>query len=145
MAWPKGQVVNGLIEIRKHGLNFAKAVYGRKIQGHKVNVVAKTSSYTVLDSECWTIFTTEGAAGAVTFTLPAATDGLIYFFAAAEDQNMIIASPVADTIISFNDVEADSVEFSTAGNKAGAFAIAFSDGSKWFVINLSANTATINT
>ena len=111
----------------------------------KVAITAKTSSYNVTAAETGTIFTTEGASGAVTFTLPTAADGLYYMFVAAEDQNMTITYGTNDKIITFNDIAADSVIFSTANEKAGAMVLAFSDGAKWFVINLSPNTATVTT
>ena len=96
-------------------------------------VTAKTSDYTVTAAESGTIFTTEGAGGAVNFTLPSQGAGLHYWFTNAEDQNMTITADTADTMVTFNDVAADSVAFSTSSEKVGGAAFVFSDGSKWMV------------
>lgn len=114
----------------------------------KLNVVAKTSDYTVLASESGTLFTTEGATANVNFTLPSAADGLVYWFFAAEDYNLTVTADTADTLIAFNDVAADSVAFSTASEKIGGAFMVFSDGSKWMVSGLlgdDAQTITVAT
>ena len=115
-------------------------------------VVPKTSAYTVNPSvdRAGTIFTTRGAAGAVTFTLPSISAGQLvgYFvdFLNLVDQNMTIAAPVADTLVAVNDVAADSVVYSTSSQKIGALARALWDGSQWIVVNLStANALTVTT
>lgn len=87
--------------------------------------IAKAASYTVkppLDSP-GTVFTTAGATGAITFTLPTpgpGTRGWWYRFKNLVDQNMIVAAGVADTLICFNDLTADSLAASTSGEKIGA-------------------------
>lgn len=89
-------------------------------------VVAKTANYTVnpnLDS-AGTIFTNAGAAGTITFTLPAITSraflGFWYRFRGVADQTVTVATAVADTLLTLNDVAADSLSFSTGGQKIGA-------------------------
>jgi len=111
----------------------------------KVAITAKATNYTVTAAETGTIFTTAGASGAVQFTLPTAADGLYYLFVNAVNQNMTITYGTGDKIITFNDAAADSVAFSTTNEKIGAVALAFSDGTNWYVINLSPNTATVST
>jgi len=96
-------------------------------------VTAKTSDYTVTAVESGTIFTTEGAGGAVNFTLPSQGAGLHFWFTNAEDQNMLITADTADTMLTFNDLAADSVGFSTSSEKIGGAAFVFSDGTKWMV------------
>lgn len=115
-------------------------------------MVAKAASYTVnpLVDRCGTVFTTRGATGAVTFTLPSLASGQYvgYFvqFLNIVDQNMTIAAPVADTLVAVNDVAADSVVFSTSSQKIGARAIAQWDGTQWAVANQSVGcTMTVNT
>lgn len=115
-------------------------------------VVPKTSAYTVNPSvdRAGTVFTTRGATGAVTFTLPTIQagqlTGLFYDFLNVVDQNMSIVAPVADTMVVVNDTAADSVIYSTSGQKIGALARALWDGSQWIVVNLStANALTVNT
>ena len=101
--------------------------------GQLKTVTAKTSDYTVTAVESGTIFTTEGAGGAVNFTLPSQGAGLHFWFTNAEDQNMTITADTADTMVTFNDVAADSVAFSTSSEKVGGAAFVFSDGTKWMV------------
>lgn len=99
----------------------------------RVKVVAKTAAYTVTAAESGTIFTTQGATGAVTFTLPAVTagSGLWFMFYNCEDVNMVVASGTADTMTAINDVAADSVAFQTNSLKIGGGIIVFGDGTSW--------------
>lgn len=89
-------------------------------------VTAKTADYTInpqLDKP-GTVFTNYGAAGAVTFTLPAPsafTAGFVYDFLGVVDQNILVATATADTLIALNDLAADSLAASTAGQKIGAY------------------------
>lgn len=88
-----------------------------------LRVVAKTASYTVLEADHGTVFTTEGAGGAVTFTLPATADlptGWYCDFFNAADQDMIVAGGTADTMVVFNDLAADSIAFSTTAEQIGS-------------------------
>lgn len=87
-------------------------------------VVAKTAAYTVLESDHGTLFTTEGASGSVTFTLPATANlpvGWFVEFFQAADQGMVIAAGTADTLVVGNDLAADSIAYSTAGEMIGNF------------------------
>ena len=111
----------------------------------KKTVTAKAADYTVTAAETGRVFTTTGATGAVNFTLPAKATGLVYTFLNTVDQNMTITSDAVDTIVTFNDVAADSVAFSTVGEKIGAAAMAICDGTKWIVVNLGTHTATVAT
>jgi hypothetical protein len=107
-------------------------------------ITAKTSSYTVLATDSGTFFTTEGASGAVTFTLPAVgTTHFHAWFFCAEDQTMTVASAAGDDMVLFNDVAADSLAFSTSSEKAGGGCYCISDGTKWMVlVNLAIETQT---
>jgi len=102
--------------------------------GQRRKVITHASTATLLVGESGSMITTEGSAGAVTLTLPAvaSSTGVHYWFVNAEDQNMIIAAP-ADTMVTFNDVAADSVAFSTSSEKVGGAAFAYCDGSKWMM------------
>lgn len=99
-------------------------------------VAAKTTSYTILPSDgCGTHFTNRGAAGAVTFTLPGPTAvvaGTWYQFTAVATQNVIVATAIADTLGTINDLAADSVTISTSMQIVGAHATAWTDGTQWF-------------
>lgn len=109
-------------------------------------VTAKTASYTCLESDCGNLFTTTGASGAVTFTLPTAAAGnagLWYEFFNTVDQTMTVAAATGDTMVVFNDAAADSIALSTASEKIGTGIRVISDGSKWLVfVSLGIETAT---
>ena len=104
-----------------------------RLLGSLKPVIAHASSATLTIGESGALITTEGSSGAVTLTLPAvaSSDGVHYWFVNGEDENMIIAAP-ADTMVTFNDVAADSIAFSTSGEKAGGGVFAYCDGTKWF-------------
>lgn len=59
-------------------------------------------------------------AAAETITLPAIKVGLSFDILRTGDQNLIVTSPEGDNIIVGNDLSADSVTFSTAGQRIGA-------------------------
>jgi hypothetical protein len=56
-------------------------------------VTSKTASYQILAADDFTDFDNNGAAGSVTFTLPAAAVGLSYGFAVMEAFNLVIQAP----------------------------------------------------
>lgn len=115
--------------------------------GIKKPVTAKAASYSVTAAESGTVFTTTGATGAVTFTLPAKSEGLHYWFYNVADQDMIVAPDAVDTMVAFNDAAADSVATSTANEQIGGAFFVICDGTKWLAMNVSAgaNTVTVAT
>lgn len=105
---------------------------------------AKTAAYTCTVEDCGTLFTTRGATGAVTFTLPAVSGnaGLWYEFEAAADQNMTVSAP-AGTLVAFNNAGATSIAFSTLAEKIGGAVKVTCDGTKWLAqVMLGAETQT---
>lgn len=96
----------------------------------KPKVVPVLVDTTVTVSQSGAIFTTEAATEAeINFTLPAASDGpWIYWFFNAEDITMTITAETADTMVTFNDVAADSISFATSSEKVGGAAMVFSAG-----------------
>jgi hypothetical protein len=118
---------------------------GRRAVGkhRRAPFVACTTNTTVTADNSGSIYTTRGASGAVTFTLPAKEVGLHYTFLNVVDQNMIIATDATNTMITFNDTAADSIAFSTGGNKVGAAAYVFCDGTKWYGLPLCKHTLTV--
>lgn len=103
---------------------------------------AKTASYQVTKEDSGTIFHTTGATAAVTFTLPPISDGPFYFmFVNGADQDMLVASKVADTAVTFNDLAADSVAFSTSSEKIGGVIEVICDGTTLFVLPRLASEA----
>lgn len=110
------------------------------------SVEAKTADYTVLATDVGKLFTNEGAAGAVIFTLPTIAPNLIFGFYVMADQDVTIASAGSnDNIVAFNDASADSIAFSTSGEKIGGAAILMSNnaGTKWLAFNVSAGANTV--
>lgn len=108
---------------------------------------AKAASYTVVAADAGTLFTTAGASGAVTFTLPAKAAGLgPFLFLNVVDQNMVIASAGSlDDILADGDLAADTITFSTASRKIGSFAMLWCNaaGTLWHFANLGGTAATI--
>lgn len=109
----------------------------------------KTASYTCTKYDSGTIFHTTGATAAVVFTLPQISDGPYWFiFINGADVDMTITSAVADTEVTFNDLAADSVAFSTSSEKIGGSVEVYCDGTTLFVlprIASEAQTVTIAT
>ena len=107
------------------------------------NVSAKTANHSVTNGESGTVFTTQGAGGAVHFTLPAVEAGLWYIFLAYENQDMYVVPPSVDTLVTFNDLAADNVAYATANMKVGGAFLVFCDGTEWIALALGNPGATI--
>jgi hypothetical protein len=99
----------------------------------KVNYLTKTAAYACTRGDSGTHFSNLGAAGSVTFTLPAVATsaGCEYWFhTAVAAQNLVVTAP-AGTLVAYNNVAATSVSLVTASNIAGACIHVFCDGTKW--------------
>jgi len=105
-------------------------------------VLAKTTAYTITGAEgSGTTFTNRGATASVTFTLPAAAAryaGHRYFFRGLADYAVVVAAATADTLVTTNDIAADSVAIATSSQIIGGKIEAFCDGTQWY-----ANVVTI--
>lgn len=100
-------------------------------------VAAKTAAYQVRPEDIDTIFTTEGATAAVTFTLPPVT-GLVAgwhcrFFSGADVGMTVASSGSNDNLIAFNDIAADSIAYSTSSEIIGSGCEVVWSGAKWLV------------
>jgi hypothetical protein len=108
----------------------------------KRRVLNKSASYTVSPAKgdfSGTLFTTRGATGAVTFTLPTPTQALIdhfYDFLSVADQNMIVSAGT-NKAVTFNNLTATSLAAQTGGQKIGACIRAFCDGTSWILLGES--------
>lgn len=109
--------------------------------------ITKTAAYTILPSDNGALFDNSGATAAVTFTLPAIKRGYCFGFVVYADQSVTVASAAGDDMVVPNDASADSVAFSTAGDKIGGYVMVFADasGSKWIVVKMCSNAMTIAT
>lgn len=105
----------------------------------------KTSAYTLVANDNFTLFDNVGATGAVTFTLPSIANGYLFGFRVQADQNITVASNEGNNMIAFNDVSASSVAFSTGSQLIGGMVWVYSNpaANKWIVENHSAGTNTI--
>lgn len=109
--------------------------------------LSKTANYTVTAADKGTLFDNAGAVGAVIFTLPTLANGLCYGFSVQADQNVTISSAAGDDMIAPNDASADSVAFTTGGDKVGAMVVVYSNpgATKWVVEKRCSNAMTIAT
>lgn len=110
----KANGANKRLEILKNG-----AVQGT-IGAENVNVQA--ASYTVTATDNGKFFTTTGASGAVTFTLPAIAnvwDGWSAEFVNVVDQNLVVTAPSGKFVLDGN-AAATTATFSTASHKIGS-------------------------
>ena len=107
--------------------------------------VAKIANYTVgsvATDVIGTTFTNEGAAGTVIFTLPSPTSGAYYFFAGMVAQTLTIAAAAA-IAVTVNNAAATSMSYATAGQQIGSFAVAIAVGTRWLLVNIGTNAATV--
>lgn len=122
-----------------------KALTGLVLSDLKLGApVAKTTSYSCLAADTGKTFTTTGAAGAVTFTLPAVASnaGLTFQFINTVAQTMAVTAP-AGTLVAFNNGAATTATWSTAGNLYGAACHVVCDGTKWLLFQDSPCTVTV--
>lgn len=116
---------------------------------HNMNIVtAKTTAYTITTADFGKIFTTRGNAGSLTFTLPAASgnSGAVVEMYNVAGQTMIVAA-ADEEMVTFNDLTADSIEYSTASELIGGGFRCICDGTSWIVVALisaEAQTITVN-
>lgn len=88
----------------------------------------KTASFTITADDSGKIFLVRGAASPVVVTLPAVGTVFQCEVVNLSDVNLTVASVVADTLITYNDLTADSVTFSTSSEKIGGSVWCFGDG-----------------
>ena len=126
------QRLEKLVEELKREIAFG----GSQLEGYRRTVEAKTSDYTIGAADSGKILTTEGAAGAVVFTLPTPTEslkGMWVDIVQAADQNMRVTCETADKIISQGSLVIDYIENTEAGLKVGAHCECVCTGTKWIV------------
>lgn len=96
----------------------------------KPKFVTTVVDYTVNANQSGTWFVNTAATEAeINFTLPAISTGpWIFFFVAVADVSLKVTAATADTLLAFNDAEADSVSLATSGEKMGGILMAWCDG-----------------
>lgn len=109
----------------------------------------KAASWTATKADSGKIFLVYGGTAAVTVTLPKISDGPFMFEVFnCQDQSLTITAETADTMITYNDLAADSFAFSTSSEKIGAGVRVMCDGTKLLVVPILASiyqTTTIAT
>jgi hypothetical protein len=95
----------------------------------------KTASFTATAADSGKIFLIVGATAGVNVTLPAIGTGPFHFRVInGSDVDLTATAAVADTIITFNDLAADSVAFATSSERIGGELEVLSDGTSLFVL-----------
>lgn len=147
-----GPVKNGqllLLDSQARAQMYGRFLFDDDLSGNSMGwkrTVAKTASYSVLVSDNNTIFTNTGAAGAVTFTLPAAAKGLRYRFFGTANQNLLVTGAAANLLVAANNATATTVALQTANLKIGSgFEVVADDtGLLWLVMPIGAGTVTVS-
>lgn len=98
---------------------------------NRLTVEAKTANYTVKTTDNGKVFTNTGAAGAVTFALPAAEIGLRYTFVVGATQELRIDPNGTETI---------SLPSTGAASAAGKYITADAQGEKVDIACVKAGT-----
>ncbi len=112
--------------------------------GGAPRTVAKTTDYTVTAADNGTLFTTQGAAGAVVFTLPTLAAGLRFQFA-SEAAGAMTVTAASGKLVAFNNAAATSLAASTSSEIIGMVieVIANADATKWLsLVHLGKETQT---
>lgn len=118
-----------------------------KVARKRQVALGNVTAYTVSAADHGCRLTTSGVTAACTLTFPAPAAAL----AGVEIEifnyvgQTLVLTGTANKIITFNDVDADAVTYSSAGELIGAHAIMSCDGAMWMHTNLGAHTATVTT
>jgi hypothetical protein len=100
----------------------------------KRKVVAKAAAYTCTRGDSGTLFTNQGTAANITFTLPAVATSAgceYWFFHDGTTYTLTVAAP-ATTMVAFNNIACASVALSTASKMIGNCIHVYCDGTKWY-------------
>lgn len=130
---------------------FARFVFDDNLYGNRfpfTYVSAKTANYQVVVADSGTLFTNQGAAGEVDFTLPATIANGFFVRVHAEANQVVKVIAPTNKLVAYNNATATSVAFSTNNQIiGGSFTVtANADLSKYLVqIDManSSNTPTV--
>ena len=105
---------------------------------NKFTVEAKTGNYTLQQADSGKMLTNRGAGVAIIITLPATgiLGGFYVLVYVIANATVAVTTASLDTLITFNDALADSVAYSTVGEKIGGCFLVFYDGTAWAVAAL---------
>lgn len=107
---------------------------------------AKTANYAIVANDNNSLFTNAGATGTVTFTLPPLANGYFFGFYGVANQTFAVTSFEGGNIVAANNATANTLTFSTGGQKVGAGLELYSNpaGTAWYVNQSGAYTATVS-
>jgi len=108
-------------------------------ENSRMQILSKATA-TLTAAESGSVITSSGGS-AVVLTTPAVAAGLNYWIINAQDQDLTITAGAADTMVTFNDITADSVAYSTTSEQIGGGAFIVSDGTKWMVFLMTYDAA----
>lgn len=115
-----------------NGTQAAPALCDFQNAKRRLRVQNKTAAYSVLETDSGTLFTTYGASGSITFTLPATpTRGVYFDFLNMTANDLVVAAATADTLYAYGDSAADSV----AITDIGVLMRVIGTGDKWVVVS----------
>lgn len=103
------------------------------------------AAYTVVKNDTGSMLV---ATAALTVTLPAPDStwrGVYVDVFVKADVDVVIATATADTLVTFNDLAADSVSYATSAEKIGAASRFICDGVLWYHIPMVNEAATVTT
>jgi len=95
--------------------------------GYLQYLVDKSAAYTTTAAESGAIFTNDGAGAAISITLPAAAEGLVYGFLAQDDQDLLVHPDGSEQILSCTDAGGASCNLDDQYD----FTWLVSDGTGW--------------
>lgn len=105
------------------------------VGAHAPVMEVKTASFTAVKADSGKIFLIVGATADVVVTLPPISDGPFMFRVInGSDVSLTLTAATADTAITYNDLAADSVAFSTGSEKIGGSFEVLCDGTNLFVL-----------
>lgn len=119
---------------------------GFRNPGWNRELITVTADTTLTSADVGKIVCNVGASGAVTVTLPtpaSCNGGDQITVLSCVDQNLVVASGTADTIITLNDIAADSVALQTSSEKAGGGFLFTCVGTKWHCCPMTEETQTV--
>jgi len=110
-----------------------------------VPIITQATGFTLVANDLNKLYSTRGATGSTTYTLPAVAASLTGKWAEfynVADQEMVIAG-TANELTTFNDATATSVTFTTASEHIGAAVRAVCDGTTWLIFLMTEETQSL--
>jgi hypothetical protein len=102
-----------------------------------VRLETKTASYKITSDDLGKFFTNPADGDAIVFTLPTTADlpvGWWCEFYSRVAQDFTVAAETLGDIVTFNDLTADAIVFSTSGDEIGNYLKVVWDGTSWLTI-----------